>query len=75
MSIVRTLLLPAALLLGASLSYLAAAPAPIEYSAAKKMWTLNTTTSTYAFDVNRRGELQTVYWGDPLWRSDDLASA
>ena len=72
MSIVRTLLLPAALILGAFPS-LPAAPSPIQYSAAKKMWILNTAASTYAFNVNSRGELQTVYWGDPLWRSDDLA--
>ncbi len=73
MSIVRTILLPAALVL-AALPCLAATPAPIEYSAAKKMWVLNTAASTYAFSVNSRGELQTVYWGEPLWRSDDLAA-
>jgi len=74
MSIVRTFLLSAGLVLAAGLPSLVAAPAPIEYSATKKMWTLNTATSTYAFAVNSRGELQTVYWGDPLWRSGDLAA-
>jgi alpha-galactosidase len=53
----------------------AAAQSSIEYSDAKKTWILRTDSSTYALGVNQRGELQTLYWGGPLWRSGDLPSA
>ncbi len=39
------------------------------------MWLLHTNTSSYAMGVNERGELQTLYWGGPLWRIDDLPAA
>ena len=53
----------------------ASAQSSIEYSAAKKTWILRTDTSTYALGVNQRGELQSLYWGAPLWRSDDIGPA
>ena len=52
-----------------------AAQSPIEYSAAKKIWLLRTDSSTCAIGVNQRGELQNLYWGAPLWRTDDIPQA
>jgi alpha-galactosidase len=51
------------------------AQAPVEYSAAKKIWVLHTDSSAYAMGVNERGELQHLYWGGPLWRADDIPAA
>jgi len=51
------------------------AQSPIEYSAAKKLWVLRTDSSAAAIGVNPRGELQNLYWGGPLWRTDDLPGA
>jgi alpha-galactosidase len=48
---------------------------PVEYSAAKKIWLLRTDSSTLALGVNPRGELENLYWGAPLWRTDDIAPA
>jgi alpha-galactosidase len=48
---------------------------PIEFSAANKTWILRTDVSTYAVGVNQRGELQSLYWGGPLWRSEDVPPA
>ena len=47
----------------------------IDYSAARKTWILKTDSSAYAIGVNQRGELQNLYWGGPLWRSDDIGAA
>ena len=51
------------------------AQSPIEYSPAKKLFLLRTDSSTLALGVNPRGELENLYWGAPLWRSDDIAPA
>ncbi len=51
------------------------AQSSIEYSAAKKTWILRTGANAYALGVNQRGELQTLYWGGPLWRADDIPEA
>jgi alpha-galactosidase len=51
------------------------AQTPVEYSPAKKLWILRTDSSAMALGVNPRGELQNLYWGGPLWRSDDIAAA
>src|ERR1700735_1668631 len=47
----------------------------VEYSTAKKIWVLHTDSSAYAVGVNPRGELVNLYWGGPLWRSDDIPQA
>lgn len=47
----------------------------IEYSAATKVWLLKTASSAYAMGVNERGELQSLYWGGPLWRIGDVPAA
>ena len=44
----------------------------IQYSAQRKTWLLTTHDSSYAFGVTDTGVLQHLYWGDPLWRLDDL---
>jgi alpha-galactosidase len=61
----------AATLLALAATAGAAAPA-IEYVDSSHLWVLRTNSSTYAFGVNVRGELQNVYWGEPLWRTADL---
>ena len=47
----------------------------IEYSEQKKVWLLHTDSSAYALGVNPRGELETLYWGGPVWRIADIAGA
>ncbi len=65
---------PLALLLAASAVPLLAQSA-IEYNSAKQLFVLRTAHTTYAMGVNSRGELQNVYWGGLLWRSDDISAA
>ena len=59
----------------ALLALLTLLPLPAQYLADRKMWLLQTEHSTYAMGVNTRGELQHIYWGAKLWRSDDLPNA
>jgi alpha-galactosidase len=68
----RSLLLAA---LPALLAPALPAQSRIEYLAAKKLWLLRTDSSSYALGVNPRGELENLYWGAPLWRSEDLPAA
>lgn len=44
----------------------------IRYQAAKKLWTLQLGEATYAFGVNERGELQSLYWGARIDQDQDL---
>ncbi|HWQ53745.1 MAG TPA: alpha-galactosidase [Bryobacteraceae bacterium] len=46
----------------------------IQYDEAKKVWLLNTRTSSYALGVASDGALRNLYWGAPLWRMEDLAA-
>jgi len=48
---------------------------PEEYSASKQLFVLRTNHTAYAVGVNSRGELQNLYWGGSLWRTDDLPPA
>ena len=48
---------------------------PVEYNAAKHLFVLRTAHTTYAMGVNGRGELQNIYWGGALWRTDDIPAA
>ncbi|MBV9937724.1 MAG: alpha-galactosidase [Acidobacteriaceae bacterium] len=47
----------------------------IQYAPERKIWLLNTTHSSYAIGVNSEGQLQNLYWGGPLWRTDDITNA
>ncbi|HVP45447.1 MAG TPA: glycoside hydrolase family 36 N-terminal domain-containing protein, partial [Bryobacteraceae bacterium] len=46
---------------------------PIRYLADKKLWVLDTNTTSYVFGVNERNQLQHAYWGARLWRDADVA--
>src|ERR1700747_1609889 len=56
----------------------AAAPAraadAIQYFPEKKLWVINAGEATYAFGVNERNELQSLYWGTGI-RAEDLPAA
>jgi alpha-galactosidase len=56
----------------------AAAPAlgadAIQYFPEKKLWVINAGEATYAFGVNERNELQSLYWGAGI-RAEDLPAA
>jgi alpha-galactosidase len=47
----------------------------IHYAPERKIWLLNTAHSSYAIGVSPEGQLQSLYWGGPLWRLDDIAAA
>ena len=48
------------------------AQSAIQYSAEKKVWLLQAGEQSYAFGVNERGELQSVFWGAKIASLDDL---
>jgi alpha-galactosidase len=62
------------LLLGAWLA-VPKARADIDYFADSKVWVLQARETTYAFGVNERGELQSIYWGQRVSRHGDFHSA
>ena len=39
------------------------------------MWLLTTRQSSYAIGIDPNGGLQNIYWGEPLWRVEDIPSA
>ena len=45
----------------------------VRYDSAAKVFRLDGADTTYAFGVNERGELQTVYWGGKLGSEEHLA--
>ncbi len=47
----------------------------VQYDEARKIWLLTTRQSSYAFAVDAGGSLQSIYWGAPLWRLQDLPAA
>ena len=49
--------------------------AHVRYDAANRVFRLDATDMTYAFGVNDRQELQTLYWGRRLQESDTLPAA
>lgn len=51
-----------------------AAQEPIRYLPQQKVFVLKGGSSTYAFGINGRNELQHIYWGARLHRDADLAS-
>jgi alpha-galactosidase len=62
-----------ALLLLASVA--AAERPPIRYLPEARLWVLESGESSYVFGVNERNELQSVYWGQPVWRDQDWKPA
>ncbi|MGA3099153.1 MAG: alpha-galactosidase [Bryobacteraceae bacterium] len=64
-----------ALILGTLACLLPAASGQsIQYNESRKIWLLNTRTSSYAIGAKADGSLRHLYWGAPLWRMDDLAA-
>jgi alpha-galactosidase len=51
------------------------ARAGIQYYPERKVWVLQAGEETYAFGVNERGELQSIYWGPRIARDADFHSA
>jgi alpha-galactosidase len=47
---------------------------PIRYDATRKTFLLTTAHSSYALGIAADGALRHLYWGAPLWRTDDLAA-
>jgi alpha-galactosidase len=52
-----------------------AAAQSIQFDAARKIWLLTTSQSSYAMGVSPEGSLMNLYWGAPLWRIADLPAA
>jgi alpha-galactosidase len=48
------------------------AKADIQYFPERKVWVLQAGETTYAFGVNERGELQSIYWGQQVKRDADF---
>ncbi len=63
------------LLACASLAASACAQSSIQYSAEKKTWLLQAGEQSYAFGVNGRGELQSIFWGGHVESIADIAAA
>jgi alpha-galactosidase len=62
-----------ALLLLASVA--AAVRPPIRYLPDTRLWVIESGESSYVFGVNERNELQSIYWGKPVWRDQDWKPA
>ena len=56
-------------------SSLLSAQSTIQYSAEKRVWLLQAGEQSYAFGVNERGELQSIFWGAKIASLDDLQPA
>jgi alpha-galactosidase len=52
-----------------------AARADIQYFPERKVWVLQAGETTYAFGVNERGELQSIYWGARIAHGADFHAA
>ena len=50
------------------------AKADVQYFPERKVWVLQAGETTYAFGVNQRGELQSIYWGQRVARGADFGS-
>jgi len=44
----------------------------IQFLQNKKIWLLTTSQNSYAMGLGPDGQLEHIYWGAPLWRTDDL---
>lgn len=47
----------------------------ITFDEGRKVWLLQTQQSSYAMGVGPDGQLEHLYWGGPLWRAQDIATA
>ena len=47
----------------------------IQYSAEKKVWLLQSGEQSYAFGINERGELQSIFWGGHVQTIADITPA
>ncbi len=56
-------------------SSVARAQSSIQFSAEKKVWLLQAGEQSYAFGVNERGELQSLFWGGHVQNLADLKMA
>ena len=54
---------------------IARAQSPIEYSPDRKVWLLQAGEQSYAFGVNERGEVQSIFWGGRLHGLADVPAA
>jgi alpha-galactosidase len=54
---------------------LSASAQTAQYDAGKKIWLITTAHSSYAMGVSPSGQLQHIYWGEPLWRLADIPAA
>ncbi len=45
----------------------------IQFIQAKKIWLLTTAQNSYAMGLGADGQLEHVYWGAHLWRTEDLS--
>ncbi len=63
------------LLLLTALSIPARSEAPIRYVDSTKVWILSGGETSYVFGVNQRDELQSIYWGQRVWRDQDWTAA
>ena len=48
---------------------------PIRFEEQDKVFRIDAAGTTYAFGVNEKGELQTIYWGGALGKDDKLSAA
>ena len=53
----------------------AMAQEPIRFLPQQKVFVLDAGSTTYAFGINGRNELQHIYWGGRLYRDADLTAA
>jgi alpha-galactosidase len=51
------------------------AKADVQYFPESKVWVLQAGETTYAFGVNERGELQSIYWGGRIAHGADFQAA
>ena len=54
---------------------IAAIADPVNYDPGTRVFTLSSPQVTYAFGVNERGELQSLYWGGNRAPDDTLSAA
>jgi hypothetical protein len=56
-------------------SYAGGQSSPFRFDAQSKVFRIDTKQTTYAFGVDSRGSLQSIYWGEPIAVADPLATA
>ena len=59
----------------AALAVPARSETPIRYVGSARVWILSSGEFSYVLGVNERGELQSIYWGQHIWRDQDWTAA